>query len=96
MGYWYGLKINEGIHINTKDRSIDIIVRKIEGSTRKRIATFEINGVPDVKITTIRYNEGLVKLTNDVYIGVRSFKSRKDKVDVHFSTNYYLEKREYE
>ncbi len=63
-------KVNEGVHIEGKGVSIDIIVVAKGGSRRSGEACLEIIGVDGVDKMCLAPSEKLVHLGYDIYLGI--------------------------
>ena len=97
MGLFLSFKENYGMHIeNTPLGVIDIILRKVGGTKSRREADFEIRGVSNLEKLHISYRDGLVKVVDNIYIGIRDTKTSGKKVELHYNGDYRFEKREYD
>jgi len=98
MGLFSSFKENYGMHIeNTPVGTIDIILREVGGTRSRREANFEIRGVPNLERLHISYRDGLVKVVDNVYIGIRNnTKAGAKKVELHYNGDYKFERIKYD
>ncbi|HLC87301.1 MAG TPA: hypothetical protein VJH65_03450 [Candidatus Nanoarchaeia archaeon] len=88
MGLFVSHRVNEGMHIEGKGISVDVIVKEIGGDIKFRTAILEIKGVENLHYLNIKWFDGLVKIIDGVYVGVRDKRlSSKDKIRMHYSAN---------
>jgi hypothetical protein len=98
MGLFLGFEQNEGMHIPADSGTLDLIVRKIAGPQSCRKVDIEVKAGGASSYLRITAREGLVKIAEGVYIGVREKKGQRSarRVDLHYSGHYRIEKRKYE
>ncbi len=97
MGLFLGFRENEGMCIKTGHGNIDIIVRGISGPRKNKEVDFEVKGIKGLEKKHLSCNQGLVKLTEGVFLGIRDGKFQKSgKVDVHYSGPYKIQKLKYD
>ena len=97
MGLFLSFKENYGMHIeNTPLGVIDIILRKVGGTKSRREADFEIRGVSNLKKLHISYRDGLVKVVDNIYIGIRDTKTSGKKAEIHYSGDYKFKRIKYD
>lgn len=98
MGLFQTRRENEGVNIEGNGRTIDIIVRRIGGTKRRREAYLEIQGVPNIKNLHLKYSDGLVKITDGVEIGIRdNVVASGKRAEFHYrvASIYSIKYREY-
>lgn len=91
-------KINEGVHIDGKGKSIDVILRKVGGSRRKREAYLEISGVEGLHTLKVAWYAGLIEIVPGVDIEVvTGANPRSDRVKFHYdmTEDFLLSRRRY-
>jgi len=81
-------KLNQGMHIKGNGLSIDVIVVAIYGTRSCREACLEIIGVTGTNMIGVSYSKGLVKLIEDIEVGILNIKKSKDasnSVTIYYS-----------
>jgi len=94
------LKINQGVNIQGKGKSIDIIVLNYGGRSRERTALVEIRGVYNQPgFLNMKASKRLTHLTDGIKYGVRfTQKGRGRTVPMDFSLpdGYSITREEYD
>jgi len=84
-------KINEGMHVDMEESSLDIIVRSFEGSVRRRKAKFEVRLNGEIQFVELSWNQDFYEITPGVKIKVRQGATSRNMVPVV----YYLDNKDY-
>ena len=85
---WYHY-INQGVRATSRDKIIDVIVRKIEGTREKPEVSLEIveNGE---QVACLNFSEerGLVEIRGGLLVGISSGRElRPGKINLHYQTS---------
>lgn len=99
MGYFTDRKVNEGIHIEGRKTSFDVIVREIIRTKTYREADLEIRGIPDLHYIHLIEDGALIELVDGVEIGIRYYirpYSQKVPLFLKISRDYKIGIRKYE
>ena len=104
MGLYRRYKVNEGVHIEGRGRSIDVVVKSVKGKKNRKEVDFKIIGIPEMSEIHISYLDGLVHLEDGIFVGVRNHEGRfvgRCDVEVHLKApndykfdNIYPESRQ--
>ncbi len=85
---WYHY-VNQGVRATSRDKIIDIIVRKIEGTRERPAVSLEIveNGA---RVAGLNFSEerGLVEISRGLLVGISSGRElRPGKINLHYLTS---------
>lgn len=92
-------RVDEGLHIEGKGHSVDIIVRDIEKAKKIKAAILELRGIPATTNLYLKPADGLVELIDGIQIAVtnNNNKSSIREVEIYYRTSkgFTTEKRRY-
>jgi sRNA-binding carbon storage regulator CsrA len=82
MAFFSSRKVNEGINLEGKGNSIDIIVKEVEGSMKKRNALFEIRKNQSSEEFYMNYDDPEVKINEDIRFDIFTTSNKPDEVRI--------------
>ena len=99
MGFVKSHRVGTGMHFESLNGTIDLIVREIQGTTSARTVRLEVRGIPDLTEILVSKKTGDILLNGVIEIGIppRSKGSRNIiGIYYHAPQEYDLQYRQYD